>query len=110
MLINSSAGRRCTGETRHRSSYSRRAESDCESSRDVSIPSEDWESLACSMKESLSSSMPRSGEVDVEDVFESLLETRCSRPRERDMVVVYSLVLLSPLRWSAERCGLGCRP
>lgn len=50
------------------------------------MPSDDTESLACSMKESLSSSAPRSGEVEEEDELEPL-DMRLRR-RDRDMVVV----------------------
>lgn len=84
MLISSSAGSRWTGETRHRSSYSRRMASDCDCSGDMSIPRDDCESFACIIKESLSSSIPRSGEVEAELLLE--LDTRCNR-RERAMVV-----------------------
>ena len=48
------------------------------------MPNEDCESLACSMIESLSSSSPRSGEVEEEDELESL-DMRCRR-RERDIL------------------------
>lgn len=53
------------------------------------MPREDWESLGCSMKESLSSSStPRSGEVEEEEELEALL-ARCIR-RERDMLAVFA--------------------
>ena len=70
MAINNSAGKRCTGDTRHRSSCSLLAAVSSELSGDMSIPSEDCESLECSMRESLSSSAPRSGEVEEEEEFE----------------------------------------
>ena len=48
------------------------------------MPREDCESLAWSMKESLSSSAPRSGEV-LEELELDALDMRCRR-RERDML------------------------
>lgn len=50
----------------------------------MSAPSEDCESFAWIMKESLSSSGPRSGDVD-EELEEEELDLR-SRCRERDMI------------------------
>lgn len=47
------------------------------------MPNEDCESFACNMIESLSSSSPRSGEVEEEDEMEPL-DMRWRR-RERDM-------------------------
>ena len=54
---------------------------------------EDWESLACNMKESLSSSTPRSGEVEEEDDCEFLRSTRLGRV-VFDMVVCLFLQVL----------------
>lgn len=80
MLISSSAGRRCTGDTRQRSSYSLRMAASWERSWEMSAPSEDCESLAWIMKESLSSSAPRSGDVD-EELLEEPLDMRWARRR-----------------------------
>lgn len=91
MLIKISAGRRCTGDTRHRSSYSLRMASVCDSSGDMSPPSEDCESLAWIMKESLSSSASRSGDVE-EELELDTLEARCCR---RDRSILNRLSLFS---------------
>lgn len=84
MLMSISAGRRWTGDTRHLSSYSLLIASVWDCSGDISIPSDDAESLAWSMKESLSSSTPRSGEV-LEELELDALDMRCRR-LERDML------------------------
>ena len=84
MAMRSSAGKRWTGDTRHRSSCALRAAASSDISGEMSIPREDWESLGCCMKESLSSSSPRSGEVEEEEELDPL-ELRCSR-LERDIV------------------------
>ena len=89
--MRSSAGSRWTGDTRHRSSYSRRAESSCDLSGDMSMPRDDCESFGCSMKESLSSSTPRSGEVEEDEELDPL-DRRCIR-RDRDMFAVFAGVL-----------------
>lgn len=86
MLMSSSAGSLCTGDTRHRSSYSRRMAASYERSADTSAPSDDCESFGWIMKESLSSSGPRSGEVEVE-LDEDELDRR-SNCRDRDMAAV----------------------
>lgn len=52
----------------------------------MSIPREDCESLGCCMKESLSSSTPRSGDVEEDEELDRL-DMRCSR-RERDILPV----------------------
>lgn len=52
----------------------------------MSAPSEDWESLTCSVKESLSSSAPRSGEVE-EELLEEPVDVRWVR-RARAMMLV----------------------
>jgi len=72
MAIISSAGKRLIGETRHRSAISCASESLSSSGRDRA--SEDWESLSCNMRESLSSSMPLSGDVEAEEVEFAPLE------------------------------------
>jgi hypothetical protein len=95
MWIKSSAGKRWTGDTRHRSSNSRWANSSCESSGGLSIPSEDCESFAWSMKESLSSSTPRSGDVEEEE-FEEVLARRCIR---RGRVAVDAIAMLKRKLW-----------
>jgi hypothetical protein len=66
IAIMSSAGSRLMGDTLHLSAISRASESLISSGMDSA--KEDWESLSCNIKESLSSSMPRSGEVDAEEV------------------------------------------
>ena len=86
ILISNSAGRRATGDTRHLSSYSILAAAFCDVSEDISTPNEEAESLGCSMKESLSSSALRSGEVDDEEELDALDMRR--RFLERDMVGV----------------------
>ena len=86
MLISNSAGSLWTGETRHSSSKSCRASTSSEVSGERSIPSEDAESLGCCVKESASSSVPRSGEVEEEEELEPL-DMRWRRPL-RDMLAV----------------------
>lgn len=65
-------------------------------SGDISIPNEDCESLVCIiMKESPSSSTPRSGEVEEEEELEAL-DTRCRcRCRDSRAMVEVSVVVLT---------------
>lgn len=82
--IMSSAGRREMGETRFCSSMARRRASSSESGG-MDGAREESESLDCSMSESLSSSKPRSGEVEADESERSVLASRWRR-RERDML------------------------
>lgn len=72
--MSNSAGRRQTGERRHRSSYSALLSW----SGRMEGASDEAESFAWSMNESLSSSAPRSGEVEDEEEMEAS-ELRCCR-------------------------------
>lgn len=75
---------------------------------------EEAESFGCSMKESLSSSAPRSGEVE-EDELEEMLERRCSL-RDRAMPDIVVLRVMGVGRsWAsclelvyAMRCAQAC--
>lgn len=80
--IISSAGRRDMGERRHLSSISRAYAS----SSEVEGAIDDCESLACSMKESLSSSGQRSGEVEADESELARPPGRRSCRRERVMM------------------------
>ena len=72
IAIISSAGKRQIGDTRHLSSISRLPILSVKS-EDTEGASDDCESFAWSMKESLSSSTPRSGDVEAdESEFEPL--------------------------------------
>jgi len=74
IAIMSSAGSRLMGDTRRLSAISWASESPNSSGRDSA--SEDWESLSFNMKESLSSSIHLSGEVDADEVEFAPLEKR----------------------------------
>jgi hypothetical protein len=99
--IISSAGRRDMGETRFCSSMARRRASSSESG-ETEGASEERESLEFSMIESLSSSKPRSGEVDAEESDREALVSR-SCLRERDMAACCLRVLLRVQTGSLER-------
>lgn len=83
MEIISSAGRREMGDMRQRSSNSR-CKASWSSSGEADGASDESESFSWSMKESLSSSTPRSGEVDA-DVSDRL-------PLERSMFLERAIV------------------
>lgn len=98
MEIMSSAGRRETGDRRHRSSIARRSASSSESG-DTEGAREDCESLPWYMRESLSSSSgPRSGEVEAEVSEREALTSRSWR-RERAMVVCGGCASGAWVRW-----------
>jgi hypothetical protein len=74
------------GDTLRLSAISCASESPSSSGSDSA--SEDWESLSCNMNESLSSSMPLSGEVDADEVEFAPLEKRRAMLREGRMMTV----------------------